>query len=97
VRFKIQILSVGSKVALGAWLVLGSAALAGDFASLCADRAAIERVYYNHRLGEKPPFEQALPVTILENLVREDLHKEAALQKAYAPPEVRVLFSDVPI
>jgi hypothetical protein len=55
----------------------------GDFAALRADRGAIERVYYNHRLGEKPPFEQALPTATLENLVRQDLRKEAALKRAY--------------
>ena len=55
----------------------------GNFAVLCSDRAAIERVYYNHRLGEKPPFEQALPAATLENLVRQDLLKEAALKQAY--------------
>src|SRR2546423_1187222 len=55
----------------------------GNFAELCADRAAIERVYYNHRLGEKPPFEQALPAATLEALVRQDLRKEAALKRAY--------------
>jgi hypothetical protein len=58
-------------------------ALADDFASLRADRAAIERVYYNHRLGDKPPFDQALPLETLERLVRDDLRKEAALKKAY--------------
>jgi hypothetical protein len=63
--------------------LLAFAALADDFASLRADRSAIERVYYNHRLGEKPPFEQALPAATLENLVRQDLRKEAALKRAY--------------
>jgi hypothetical protein len=61
----------------------GLAAIAVDLASLRADRAAIERVYYNHRLGEKPPFEQVLPPATLENLVRLDLRKEAALKQAY--------------
>jgi hypothetical protein len=62
---------------------LGLAATAADFAALCTDRAAIERVYYNHRLGEKPPFEQVLPPATLENLVRQDLRKEAALKQTY--------------
>src|SRR6266516_5627825 len=62
-------------------LWLCSIAIADDFASLRADRAAIERVYYNHRLGDKPPFEQALPREALERLVREDLRKEAALKR----------------
>jgi hypothetical protein len=61
----------------------GLAALAADLASLRADRAAIERVYYNHRLGEKLPFEQMLAPATLENLVRQDLRKEAALKQAY--------------
>jgi hypothetical protein len=56
---------------------------ADEFHLLLADRAAIERVYYNHRLGVKPPFEQVLPPATLENLVRQDLHKEAALKKTY--------------
>jgi hypothetical protein len=56
---------------------------ADDFASLRADRTAIERVYYNHRLGDKPPFEQALPRETLESLVRDELSKEAALKKVY--------------
>ena len=65
-------------------LLLGcSVARGDDFAALCADRAAIERVYYNHRLGEKPAFEQALPGATLERLVRDDQRKEAALKKVY--------------
>ena len=54
-----------------------------DFSVRCADRAAIERVYHNHRLGEKPPFEQVLPMVTLETLVRQDQRKEAALQQTY--------------
>jgi hypothetical protein len=69
--------------ALLALLNLCLVALAADLPSLCADRAAIERVYYNHRLGEKPPFEQVLPPATLENLVRHDLRKEAALKQTY--------------
>jgi hypothetical protein len=61
----------------------GLVALATDVVLPCPDRAAIERVYYNHRLGEKPPFEQVLPPATLENLVRQDLRKEAALKKTY--------------
>jgi len=56
---------------------------AAEFNSLLADRAAIERVYYSHRLGEKPPFAQVLPPATLENLVRQDLRKESALKQAY--------------
>jgi|ERR1035441_8263672 hypothetical protein len=69
------------------FLLLPLLALAADrsetFAVRCADRAAVEHVYYNHRLGEKPPFEQVLPAATLENLVRQDLRKEATLKQAY--------------
>jgi hypothetical protein len=40
-------------------------------------------VYYNHRLGQKPPFEEALTPATLEGLVRLDLKKEAVLRKTY--------------
>jgi hypothetical protein len=71
---------------LGVLVLLSSslAALAADLTELCADRAAIERVYYHHRLGEKPPFEEVLPPATLEKLVRQDLRKEAALKNFYA-------------
>ena len=52
------------------WLLLligmGSVALADDFPALVADRAALERVYYDHRTADKPPFEQVLPRATLE-------------------------------
>jgi hypothetical protein len=65
-------------------LLLGcSVARAEDFASLCADRTAIEHVYYNHRTGTKPPFAVALPQATLESLVRLDLKKEAVLRDRY--------------
>jgi hypothetical protein len=81
--FKFQISSFRLSGTVGALLVLCSTAWAGDFASLCADRKAIEFVYYHHRLGEKPPFDQVLPRTTLENLVLQELRKEAALKRAY--------------
>ncbi len=56
---------------------------ADDFAARCADRAAIERVYHAHRLGTKQPFEQAMPQALLEQVVRQDLRKEAVLRKVY--------------
>jgi hypothetical protein len=65
------------------WLALGSLVRADDLTALCADRTAIERVYYNHRLGAKPSFEQVSPPPLIERLVSEDLHKEAMLKKVY--------------
>jgi hypothetical protein len=54
-----------------------------QFEALVRDRTAIEHVYYNHRLGTKPSFEQTTPQSLVEKLVREDLHKEAVLKKVY--------------
>jgi hypothetical protein len=71
------------KIRLLLLLSLCSAASAADFTTLCADRAAVERVYYNHRLGQKPPFEETMPTTLVERLVTEDLRKEAMLKKVY--------------
>ena len=64
-------------------LLLSVAAQADDLGALERDRAAIERVYYNHRLGQKPPFEQATPPALIERLVKEDLRKEVALRQVY--------------
>lgn len=63
-----------------------------DFAALCADRIAIERVYYRHRLGAKPPFEEVMPSNLVQRLVRDDLHKETVLWRAY---KVRVTSAQV--
>jgi hypothetical protein len=51
--------------------------------SVAADRAAVERVYYNHRLGTKPPFEQTLTAGQIEKMVRLDQKKEVILKKIY--------------
>jgi hypothetical protein len=56
-------------------------ARAADFAALCADRAALERVYHSHRLGTKPDFDQAMLRELIERFVRLDLKKEAVLKK----------------
>ena len=73
-----------SNMALAAALLLlvGRGA-GGDFAAQCADRTAIERVYHEHRTGTKPPFEQAMPRELIEQLTRQDRHKEAVLGKVY--------------
>ena len=66
------------------FLLMALSAWSEDFAALCADRTAVERVYYNHRTGTKPPFEQALPRATLERFVRDDLKKEAVLARTYS-------------
>jgi len=58
-------------------------AAASDHTALCADRAAIEHVYYTHRLGTKPPFEEAMPPELIERVTRLDLHKESVLRQRY--------------
>ena len=54
-----------------------------DFGGLCADRTSVEKVYYNHRLGEKPPFEIVSPPSQVERLVRENLRKKSVLKRVY--------------
>jgi hypothetical protein len=68
-----------------AWLAwaVRTAGEADDFAARCADREAVERVYYEHRLGAKPPFEQAVPRTLTERMVREERCKETVLKRVY--------------
>jgi hypothetical protein len=77
---------VQSPKSFGILVVLFSAIVvlgADNFTVLCADRTAVERVYYQHRIGEKPPFEQAMSRELVEKLVRQDLRKEAVLKKVY--------------
>jgi hypothetical protein len=68
------------------WFCLLLAALpvgAADISVLVADREAIERVYYNHRTGEKPVFEKTLSGEQIRELVERDLLKEAVLKRRY--------------
>ena len=64
-------------------LLLVVPTIAGEASSLVADRTAIEHVYYNHRLGQKPPFEQTLTSAMLEHMVRLDFRKETVLKQTY--------------
>ena len=66
-----------------AWCPATSRSADGDLASLCADRAGIERVYHAHRIGTPLLFEQAMPPSLVEALVRTDLKKEATLLRVY--------------
>lgn len=56
---------------------------AEELAPLAADRSAIEKIYHDHRTGTKPPFEQAMPPALLEQLVQAYLRKESVLQQVY--------------
>jgi len=42
---------------------------------------AIERVYYAHQLGATKPFEEAVPRTALEKIVRTNLERSAAVER----------------
>lgn len=68
------------------WLIFLAwcfSASAEDVSRLSSDRAAVERIYYNHRLGVKSAFNLALPPKALEQLVRQDLLKESVLRRVY--------------
>ena len=72
------------------WSLVCSVLLASQFTSLademaprCADRAAVERIYHEHRTGTKQVFEKAMPAELLEKLVRDDVKKEAVLERIY--------------
>ena len=65
------------------FLCLAPCVRARDLEVLRMDRAAIERVYHEHRTGTKEPFEEVMPRALLEKLVREDVKKEAVLARAY--------------
>ena len=72
-------------LALLSWLgpMLTAAAKDADLPSLGADRTAIEQIYYTHRLGTKPPFEETLPPAQIEKLVALELKKEAVLKRVH--------------
>lgn len=60
-----------------------SVAWCADEPSLAADRVAIEQVYYSHRLGIKPKFEETLTTTQIAKLVALEVKKEAVLKRVY--------------
>ena len=64
-------------------IAIALTANATDLNSLTADRVALERVYYEHQLGVKPPFEEAVPAVEIEKTVKRDLKKEAILKQVY--------------
>ncbi len=64
-------------------LAMCSIAMGEDMAQWVADRAAVERVYYNHRVGIKAPFEQILPEAVIKRLVQQDWRKAEVLHRIY--------------
>jgi hypothetical protein len=63
-----------------------------DFAALVDDRIAVEKVYYRHRLQTTQPFEEVLPRSAAEQLVRRDLEAEQVLEKKLS---VRITAADL--
>lgn len=71
------------RFAFALFLVAAAVGAAGSAPSLVDDRSALELVYYHHRTGTKPPFEQTLPAAQIEKLVALDLKREAVLKRVY--------------
>jgi hypothetical protein len=69
--------------ALAAFAPIGATHGAAAAPSIYADRAAVEQVYFRHRLGSQPPFDQAMPAALIKRLVDQDEHKEIILQRRY--------------
>ena len=56
---------------------------ADELPRLIADRTAVERVYYAHRQGTKPTFEEIFPPEFVKAQVRQELKKESVLKARY--------------
>lgn len=64
-------------------IALAASAFGAEMDALVADRAAIERVYHDRRTGTKPPFEEAMPGSLIRRHVETDERKAAVLQRMY--------------
>jgi len=64
-------------------LLLCPLGIGNTLPSLCVDRGAIERVYYEHRAGTKKPFAEIMPAPRIEQLVKLDSTKEDILKNIY--------------
>jgi len=81
-RFFIQCLCLAAVMALPGFGALAGSADDG-FPAMVSDRTAVERVYYLHREGVKPPFEQVLSRADVVKLVERDLARANVLKTAY--------------
>lgn len=50
---------------------------------LIPDQRIADRVYHAHRLGSQRRFDEAKPPALIEQRVRKERHKEAALERVY--------------
>ncbi len=64
-------------------LALVSSAFAASVGELVDERLAVERVYYAKQVGAKAPFEQAVPRSVIERRVQQELLKERVLKNVY--------------
>lgn len=65
-----------------------------NLAVLIADRTAVERVYHGHRTGEKAAFDQAVPPSLIRDLVEQELRKEEVLKKVYSVEITALMVED---
>jgi hypothetical protein len=56
---------------------------AASVGELVDERLAVERVYYAKQVGAKAPFEQAVPRSVIEKRVQQELLKERVLKNVY--------------
>ncbi|NDD40602.1 MAG: hypothetical protein EB082_19700, partial [Verrucomicrobia bacterium] len=77
----------GVGIRFGAFLVcvltVATSAFAVSVGELVDDRLAVERVYYAKQVGAKAPFEQAVPRSVIERRVQQELLKERVLKSVY--------------
>lgn len=73
-----------------AFVTLGAVLFTFDFPAFAAsvgelvdERLAVERVYYAKQVGAKAPFEQAVPRSVIERRVQQELLKERVLKNVY--------------
>lgn len=64
-------------------LTVATSAFAVSVGELVDDRLAVERVYYAKQVGAKAPFEQAVPRSVIERRVQQELLKERVLKSVY--------------
>ena len=74
------ILAAVPVLAIGAAVAREPARGALTFEDRVAAQKAIERVYYSHQIGATKPFEEAVPLAVLEHKVRKYLDESVALQ-----------------
>ena len=68
---------------IAAFLFAVVSTFAASVGELVDERLAVERVYYAKQVGAKAPFEQAVPRSVIEKRVQQELLKERVLKNVY--------------